>query len=139
MSDEHFIVWMRTAALPTFRNLYGRIEHDLMAPATITFDVTASETFSIKEFCMIKENCTRRTDHALDHLHPYLPESDVAQDLCSTYPTQEPCASSFRFLVGMSYSIQIRTLSALKYLDHEVGRGDVSIVWKSASGLDLWW
>lgn len=41
--DEHFIVWMRTAAVPTFRNLYGRIEHDLIAPAEITFNVTASE------------------------------------------------------------------------------------------------
>ncbi|CAM9402516.1 unnamed protein product, partial [Laminaria digitata] len=42
VSDEHFIVWMRTAALPTFRNLYGRIEHDLEAPATITFNITAN-------------------------------------------------------------------------------------------------
>ena len=43
VENEHFIVWMRTAALPTFRNLYGRIEHDLVAPAEITFNVTASE------------------------------------------------------------------------------------------------
>jgi len=27
--DEHFIVWMRTATLPTFRKLWGRIEVDL--------------------------------------------------------------------------------------------------------------
>lgn len=43
VTDEHFIVWMRTAALPTFRNLYGRIEHNLIAPAEITFNLTASE------------------------------------------------------------------------------------------------
>lgn len=43
MTDEHFVVWMRTAALPTFRNLYGRIEHDLVAPAEVRFNVTASE------------------------------------------------------------------------------------------------
>lgn len=43
VADEHFIVWMRTAALPTFRNLYGKIEHDLVAPAEITFNLTASE------------------------------------------------------------------------------------------------
>lgn len=43
VEDEHFIVWMRTAALSTFRNLYGRIEHDLEAADSITFNVTASE------------------------------------------------------------------------------------------------
>lgn len=26
---EHFMVWMRTAALPTFRKLWGVIEQDL--------------------------------------------------------------------------------------------------------------
>jgi len=29
--DEHFIVWMRTAALPTFRKLYGIVHQDLPA------------------------------------------------------------------------------------------------------------
>jgi hypothetical protein len=29
MTDEHFMVWMRTAALPTFRKLWGRIERNL--------------------------------------------------------------------------------------------------------------
>jgi hypothetical protein len=27
---EHFIVWMRTAGLPNFRKLYGRVETDLL-------------------------------------------------------------------------------------------------------------
>jgi hypothetical protein len=27
--NEHFIVWMRTAGLPTFRKLWGRIEDDI--------------------------------------------------------------------------------------------------------------
>jgi hypothetical protein len=29
MKDEHFIVWMRTAGLPNFRKLWGKIEQDL--------------------------------------------------------------------------------------------------------------
>ncbi|XVF26441.1 hypothetical protein REPUB_Repub14bG0016900 [Reevesia pubescens] len=34
--QEDLIVWMRTAALPTFRKLYGRIEEDLQANEQIT-------------------------------------------------------------------------------------------------------
>jgi hypothetical protein len=29
MTDEHFIVWMRSAALPTFQKLWGRISNGL--------------------------------------------------------------------------------------------------------------
>lgn len=39
--DERFIVWMRTAALPRFRKLWGRIDTDDLAPGdvvTITVD-----------------------------------------------------------------------------------------------------
>ena len=31
MKNEHFIVWMRTAGLPNFRKLWGRIEDGLKA------------------------------------------------------------------------------------------------------------
>lgn len=37
--DEHFIVWMRTSALPTFRKLWGKIDQDLEAGSTITVDI----------------------------------------------------------------------------------------------------
>lgn len=34
--DEHFIVWMRTAALRNFRKLWGRINQDIPAGSNIT-------------------------------------------------------------------------------------------------------
>ena len=34
--QEDLIVWMRTAALPTFRKLYGKIEVDLEADDEVT-------------------------------------------------------------------------------------------------------
>ncbi|CAN0543143.1 unnamed protein product, partial [Ectocarpus sp. 8 AP-2014] len=40
--NEHFIVWMRTAGLPRFRKLYGRIDEQIEAPQVLTFNITAS-------------------------------------------------------------------------------------------------
>ncbi|MCO5573269.1 hypothetical protein L7F22_027038 [Adiantum nelumboides] len=37
--DEDLIVWMRTAALPTFRKLYGKIEQDLAAGSTLSITI----------------------------------------------------------------------------------------------------
>ncbi|KAJ1834887.1 alkylphosphocholine resistance protein lem3 [Coemansia sp. RSA 2706] len=38
-SDEHFMVWMRTAGLPTFRKLYMKNEHDVMKSGIYQIDV----------------------------------------------------------------------------------------------------
>jgi hypothetical protein len=46
VQDEHFIVWMRTAGLPSFRKLYGRIETDLVAGTKLQFLVSSS-TFHV--------------------------------------------------------------------------------------------
>jgi len=37
--DEHLAVWMRTAALPAFRKLWGRVAQDLPAGALVTVTV----------------------------------------------------------------------------------------------------
>ncbi|CAN0080474.1 unnamed protein product, partial [Laminaria digitata] len=45
--NEHFIVWMRTAGLPRFRKVYGRIDEGIQ-PQSLTFNITAN--FYVGEF-----------------------------------------------------------------------------------------
>ena len=53
--DEHFIVWMRTAGLPSFRKLYLKIEEDL-EPGT--YEVTITNGV---ERTVIENNTPRQT------------------------------------------------------------------------------
>ena len=49
VEDEHFIVWMRTAGLPKFRNLYGRIEDiDMKEGDTLQFSI--NNNFEVRSF-----------------------------------------------------------------------------------------
>lgn len=47
MEDEHFIVWMRTAGLPNFRKLWGKIEQDL-EPAS--YKVVIENNYAVDTF-----------------------------------------------------------------------------------------
>jgi len=64
VTNEHFIVWMRTAGLPNFRKLYGRIESTkesatpgvIKKGTTLNFDIDAKfvvNTFKGKKFLVI--------------------------------------------------------------------------------------
>merc|ERR1712196_45042 len=48
ISNEEFIVWMRTSGLPTFRKLHRKIEHDLKKGQTIVFHV--NDVFPVSAF-----------------------------------------------------------------------------------------
>ncbi|KAF4320647.1 hypothetical protein BBO99_00005441 [Phytophthora kernoviae] len=49
VQDEHFIVWMRTAGLPSFRKLYGRIDTDIAEGTEIEFLVSSNFVVSTFE------------------------------------------------------------------------------------------
>lgn len=49
VEDEHFIVWMRPAALPTFRKLYGRIHEDLI-PSGTDIEFNVKSVFDVESF-----------------------------------------------------------------------------------------
>lgn len=56
VTNEYFIVWMRTAGLPTFRKLYGKVNKDIPAGSTITFTVNANfevASFSGKKYLIL--------------------------------------------------------------------------------------
>lgn len=47
MTDEHFIVWMRTSGLPTFRKLWGRIDEGLMGGE---YYMRIENNYDVKQF-----------------------------------------------------------------------------------------
>ena len=44
---EHFIVWMRTAGLPNFRKLYGKIDEDLKKGS---YDLNIVNNYNVESF-----------------------------------------------------------------------------------------
>jgi hypothetical protein len=68
-ANEHFIVWMRCAALPSFRKLYGRISSDIQAGTTLRFAVSSLypvSTFNGKKALVVS------TVSALGGKNPFL-------------------------------------------------------------------
>ena len=59
VTDEHFIVWMRVATLPTFRKLYGYIEQPIPAGTTLTFRILCNyvvESFGGSKSLVVSTN-----------------------------------------------------------------------------------
>ena len=48
VTDQHFMVWMRTAGLPSFRKLYGKINGNFNSGDVLTFNVIAN--FEVNSF-----------------------------------------------------------------------------------------
>ena len=48
--EEHFVVWMRTAGLPNFRKLWGKIETDMLAGS---YHITITNSINIVLFIII--------------------------------------------------------------------------------------
>ncbi|KAK2425270.1 ALA-interacting subunit 1 [Trifolium repens] len=67
--QEDLIVWMRTAALPTFRKLYGKIESDLEANAEI--DIVIQNNYNTYEFGG-KKNLVLSTTTWIGGKNPFL-------------------------------------------------------------------
>jgi hypothetical protein len=49
VENEHFIVWMRTAALPTFRNLYAKLEVEKLSAGEIV-EIEVASRFDVSSF-----------------------------------------------------------------------------------------
>lgn len=52
VTDEHFIVWMRVAALPTFRKLYARLHHDFKKGDIVSLTVANNFPANEKYFAL---------------------------------------------------------------------------------------
>jgi hypothetical protein len=48
VKNEHFVVWMRTAGLPYFRKTYGKIDTDISAGQTLSFQINTN--FEVASF-----------------------------------------------------------------------------------------
>lgn len=55
VTDQHFKIWMRTAALPRFRKLYGRIHSDLKKGDRLTFFI--ENNYEVSSYSATKGLC----------------------------------------------------------------------------------
>ncbi|GAU10966.1 hypothetical protein TSUD_112600 [Trifolium subterraneum] len=102
--QEDLIVWMRTAALPTFRKLYGKIEADLEANSEI--DIVIQNNYNTYEFGG-KKNLVLSTTTWIGGKNPFLGMAYLVVGGLSLF-----CAIGFILL----YVIKPRPLGDPSYL-----------------------
>jgi hypothetical protein len=74
VENEHFVVWMRAAALPDFRKLYGYFNKAIKAGTTLTFKVDAN--WDVKSFKGSKSLVVTTTS-AFGGKNPYMGNSFI--------------------------------------------------------------
>jgi len=71
LQDEHFVVWMRAAALRNFRKLWGTIDQDIPAGTNITIQIQNRSAVMLSSCLAANRSsmATLRDAHAICSLH----------------------------------------------------------------------
>jgi hypothetical protein len=109
VKNEHFIVWMRTAGLPTFRKLYGKISTDLKKGDVVSFSV--NNNFNVDSFSG-KKSLVISTVSWFGGKNPFLGQS---------YIVVGAICIALAVVFGVKHMVSPRKLGDTKYL-----------VWKDA-------
>lgn len=107
VTNEHFIVWMRIAAKPKFRKLYGYFEQPIKAGTTLTFDVVAN--WDVKSFKGTK-SLILTTSNQFGGNNPNLGKAFIGVGIF--------CLVAGGFF-GMKHIIKPRKLAEKKYLRYK--------------------
>lgn len=79
ITDEHFVNWMRPAAFPTFRKLYGHIDQEIPKNTVVTFDIVSQ--WPVEEFGGEKSIILGNTSVLGGH-NSFLPNAYIVTGLC---------------------------------------------------------